>query len=172
MLNFKLWIENIFDDDFDKSAWLEKIKSRGNVVKKELKTEDIILPVYHGFNTNPEDFNYIFDSSKSEQNLLWFTHKYIRGYDPITYASNKGKYLLTYPLKVKKITELITYQNGEQTTRCPENIKVNSFENSKYLQSLDFIIELPINWIFSYKHEKFIAFNGKLKTNSSMISVP
>lgn len=171
MQSFKKWLENnLFDDDFDKETWLAKIKARGKVISSKQIIENSVLTVYHGFNLDPKNFNYIFDSSKSEQGLLWFTHKYIRGYNPIEYVRNRGNYILTYQLNVKLIKDVIKYENGEISERPPENIEIDSTENSKYLKTWSYIIELPENWFFTYKTEKFIGFSGKLVANSSMIS--
>lgn len=168
MLNFKLWMENLFDDDFDAKSVLDKIKKRGKIIKQEEKIKNEKLKLYHGFNRDPSSFNYIFDSSKSEQGLLWFTHKFIRGYNPIDYAANRGKYVLIYDLPIKIIQNMATYENGETLTTRPE-INIDYTVNNNKMLYYDSIIELPKNWFFTYKNEKFIGYSGIIHANSNII---
>jgi hypothetical protein len=171
-LTFKSFLENIFDDDFDTAAWRAERKARGNIVDTKRVSEKTKLKLYHGFNKNPKTFNYVFEPSKSEQGLLWFTHNMIRGYDPYQYASSKGKYLLTYLLEITKLADIVTYQNGTTERIISDDLSNLAIptENCRNLIYFDSLIVLPENWFFTYKNEKFIGTNQTLQVNPNMIS--
>lgn len=172
MITFKYFLENLFGDDFDIQKWRDEIKARGNIVDKKRVSEKAQLKLYHGFNRDPKTFNYTFDPSKSQQGLLWFTHSMIRNYDPYEYASSKGKYLLTYPLEILKVADIVTYENGTSERIVSNDLSnlATPTENSRNLVFFDSLIVLPENWFFTYKSEKFIGTNTILKVNPSMIS--
>lgn len=163
--SFKQFFENLFDDFFDK-------KEYSPVIKREEKTIPYVLNLYRGFNANldslEQDENYYYLSpKKSEQGLIWFTHPFIRGYNHLDYAESRGKWLLTYPLDVKKHVQINTKKDGNTFNTIPEyfyNLS-NPYENSRFYAG----IELPEGWFFSYKNEKFIVCNQKIKVKKEWI---
>jgi len=178
MTNFKFFIENSFEDMFsndifDVEAWKQQIKERGKVVSTKRESEKSELFLYHGFNKDPRSFNYEFDPSKSEQGLLWFTHNMISMYNPYEYAASRGKYVLTYKLPIQKASDIVTYENGSNERKAPQDL-VNQYDgtsNSNMRPWHDSVIVLPKNWFFTYKTEKFIGTTEKLKVNPNMISL-
>jgi len=164
--------ENIFDDDFDISQWREKIKRRGKEVQRKRITQPDVLVVYHGFNVDPASIDYTFDPSKSEQGLLWFTHKYVRGHDYRDYAKGKGGYVLQYPLQIQRHTDIVTYENGSQENKIPEDLfnQIDSTSNGRFMGDFDNVMELPQGWFFTYKYEKFIGTNQVLKVKPEQIT--
>lgn len=170
---FKQYLENLFDDEFDMKDWREKIKKRGQVIDVKTIAQKDSLTLYHGFNKDPSLFNYEFDPKKSEQGLLWFTHKFIRVYHPVEYASGKGNYMLTYELPIVKHYNVLTYEDGSQENKQPDNMRslIEPTENCKFMGIYDFVIELPKKWFFSYKHEKFIGTSEILKASKNQITI-
>lgn len=168
---FSKYLENIFDDDFDMKDWREKLKKRGKVVDRSMVSVKDTLEVYHGFNQDPSSFNYEFDPQKSQQGLLWFTHKYIRAYNPIEYATDRGKYLLTYQLPIIKYYDMIVYEDGSKEKNQPEKLMplVTPLENCRFMAIYEYVIKLPKNWFFTYKHEKFIGTSNKIKVSKNQI---
>ena len=176
-MNFKLFVQesadDMFgDDDFDISKMRAKIKARGSVVDVKQESSKSSLEIYHGFNNDPEQFNYEFDPKRSEQGLLWFTHKYIRGYDPKQYAKGKGRYLLTINIPITKHWNVVTYEDGTSEKIIQDELRnlSNPVENSPYLLSFDDLIELPNGWFFTYKHEKFIGATQKFTAQKNQIT--
>jgi len=172
-MNFKSFYENLFDDDFDVESFRKERKDRGSIINKQRHKENDQLILYHGFDKDPQSFNYEFDPSHSDQGLLWFTHKMISYYDPYEYASGKGKYVLTYPLPIQKIYDTITYQNGSTKKEVPEELRrqYDPTSNSRIREWGSSIISLPENWFFTYKTEKFIGTNKKITARPEMVSV-
>lgn len=132
------------------------------------------LELYRGFDANIDDIHrrgdkYVLSPQKSEQGLLWFTHKLINGYDPIDYVKGRGKYLLTYKLKCNRHIQRKTFDDGSTFDSIPdETLKLtDNTSNCKYYMG----IELPDGWIFSYKMEKFIGCGIDLLVDRDMISV-
>jgi len=168
---FKSFLEN-WDDFFDVDAWQAERDARGEVVDRQPNSERGQLRLYHGFNRDPQTFNYEFDPSKSEQGMLWFTHNMIRGYDPYEYASSKGRFVLTYILDIEKRSEKVTYQNGKSEYIVPEDMRELAIptSNSRYMVSFDHLIVLPEGWFFTYKTEKFIGTTQIIHASPSMVS--
>lgn len=162
-MRFKEFIEK---DDFDLSP-----QQKGEIANKQRSFEKDKLALYHGFNADPQTFNYKFDPNKSEQGLLWFTHPLIRGYNPYEYAANRGDYVLTYPLDVVKHFDVIKYQNGNVEREPPEDLMklAEPTENSRYMTNFDHVIELPQGWFFTYKSEKFIGTSNEITASPQQI---
>ena len=166
-------VDDMFSDFFDK----EKNNDRGSVVKTEFITEPYTLTLYRGFNADLDSLekvadSYVLSPKKSEQGMIWFTHIFIRGYNPIEYAKSHGSLLLTFPLEVKKHYKLTTYDNGEQVEEAPERILnlIDETENQPYMCLYnEFCLELPSGWVFTYKNEKFIGTTNKLLVKPNMI---
>jgi len=172
-MNFKTYLnENIFGDDFDITKIRAQLKARGKMVSVKKKSKKSFIEIYHGFNQDPKFFNYEFDPIKSEQGLLWFTHKYIRVYNPIEYATGKGDYLLTIKLPTTLHCNVVTYENGESEEKIGDELRdmANPYENCRYYLDFDKLIELPQGWFFTYKHEKFIGTNKQFKANPGDIT--
>lgn len=144
-----------------------KVKKIKKVNPSESKNFQLIL--YRGFDHFKESDNnsIILSPERSEQKLLWFTHKMINGYDPMEYVSGKGKYLLEYPLNCIKHSKKIEYDDGSFSERIPEEIldKTEPSENCKYYMG----IELPDGWMFAYKTEKFIVCDHDLIVQKNMV---
>lgn len=170
-MNFRTYLE-IFAFDFNMTAWRQKLKSRGNIVSKQRSSKPDKLVLYHGFNTDPSTFGYKFDPKMSEQGMIWFTHKLIRGYNPIDYASSRGSFLLTYPLDVMTYIDHATYQDGSKEDVVPEDLEklVVPTENCSYMMSGPKIIKLPNGWVFTYKNEKFIGTSQPIQATPNQVS--
>lgn len=162
---FRQFLEGSFDDLFNQVE-------RSPVVKREEKIVPYVLQLYRGFDANLDSLeqdqdHYYLSPKKSEQNLIWFTHPFIRNYNAIDYAKNHGRWLLTYPLDVKKHIETNTKKDGNTFDVIPSYFYDLSkpYENSRYYVG----IELPEGWVFSYKNEKFIGCSKKIKVKKQWI---
>jgi hypothetical protein len=175
-MKFKKYFENNFNDFFDKEDILNRLKKRGKEVNQRKFVEPLTIICYRGFDADLKSIKTIGDKlilspKKSEQGMLWFTHKFVNTYNhPKEYVKGRGEWLLTYPLKAKKIYDLVTYEDGSTDQKKPQNIDPDSAENSRYYCSWDMCIELPENWFFSYKSQKFIVTNNKIYIDRSMIT--
>lgn len=175
-MKFKKYFENNFDDFFpDKEEILNRLKKRGKEVERKGFIEPLTIICYRGFDADLESIKTIGDKlvlspKKSEQGMLWFTHKFINHYNPMEYIKGRGEWLLTYPLKAKKIYDLVTYEDGSTDQKKPQNIDSNTTENNRHLCFWDMCIELPENWFFSYKTEKFIVTNNQIYVDKNMIT--
>lgn len=181
MRTFKQYLEQeyFFDDELD--AAKEKIRKRGKVVKKELKTEPFSLKLYHGSKADLESIkqgsNYVLDPNQSEQGLLWFTHQFINGYDPLEYAKGHGDWVLEYPLETKKHFDEVQYEDGTIEQKAPDEMveKMDTTKNSRFMCSFGsmfsggYCIELPEGWYFTYKHEKFIGTSNPVSFSQGMV---
>jgi hypothetical protein len=178
-MTFKQYLKenDLFDSMFDKDAdeILARIKKRGKVVKSQPHSEPYTLTLFHGSSVDLESLrvgdNFVLNPSKSEQGLLWFTHPFIRGYDPIEYAKGQGDWVMKYPLHTKKLSTDIHYEDGTVVSRAPEEIlnKLDPTKNSRFMCLSDSCIELPEGWYFTYKNEKFIGTNKKVSFSKDMI---
>ena len=166
------------DDLFDTmlSDVREKIRKRGNVVKSERKTEIYTLDLYHGSKADinsleREGDNFTLNPDKSEQGLLWFTHIFIRGYDPEEYAKAHGDWVLAYPLKTVKHYDEIEYEDGSVESKAPEEMvaKVDPLKNSRLSCFGTYCIELPKGWYWTYKTEKFIGTTNEISFTADSI---
>lgn len=161
-MRFKQFLETDWDDFF---------KSDSKIIQRDPpQVQDIVLPLYRGFNLNTvqqENNIYILNPERSEQGMLWFTHPYIVGYNPVEYAASHGDWFLTYQLPCKKHTEKIHWSDGKTYDDIPDAIhqQTNNLENCKFHMG----IELPEGWLFSYKHEKFIGCTKSLQVTRDMI---
>lgn len=155
----------------------EELSTRGKIIKKERVIEPYELILYRGFNANLDSLktsgnNYIISPKKSQQGMLWFTHKFITNYDPIEYAKSHGSLLLTYPLKIKKHYDLITYENGDTIKEAPKEIRdsIDQTENQPFMcLYFEYCLELPDGWFFTYKNEKFIGTTNTLLIEPGLI---
>lgn len=175
MIDFNRFFENrILDSLVDDTK--TRLSKRGKIVQKETKEVPYTLDCFRGFDLNIDALkqtggNYVLSPQKSEQGAMWFTHKFIRGYDPIEYVSGRGEYILTYPLKCKKIFDVIRYEDGSSEERSSEEIlnKVETTENCPFACYGNFCLELPHGWFFSYKSEKFIICTVELHISPTML---
>ena len=133
---------------------------------------DYTLELYRGFdvdlNTLEREGNfYILSPKRSEQGMMWFTHRFINHYNPIQYAAGHGDLFLTYSLRCKKHIQTIRWSDGETQETTPQEILDKNIptENCRFYSG----IELPEGWVFSYKMEKFIGCSIKLKVTKDMI---
>lgn len=163
---------SIFDLlDTTKEEWEEQEKHK---IISEPKQESIILTLYRGFNHLPNpnpDGTYTLSPDKSEQKSLWFAHNYMNIREsPLEFAKSYGKYLLTYPLKVTKHFQIVSYDNNKEYYHLtPKEIqdKTNTLENCRFYSG----IELPEGWLFSYKTEKFIVCTIPITITKDMLKV-
>lgn len=157
-MDFKTYIE---------SDWGDFFNNKSTIVKREPpQVKPVTLELYRG--CHPDSVkNGIISPERSEQGMLWFTHKLITGYNPIQYAATHGDLLLTYPLTCKKHFELIHWSDGFVAEDVPVAIrdKSESTENCRFYAGY----ELPEGWVFTYKHEKFIGCTHKLRITPDMI---
>lgn len=172
MKSFRDFIES---DMF--AAALASVKKRGQEVSRKRVSEPYELELYRGFDANLEDLETINDKwvlspKRSEQGMLWFTHIFIGGYDPVEYAKSHGDWLLSYPLMVKKHYDLVKYENGEIVKESPKEIldELDPTENSEYLCIGNGCLELPNGWFFTYKSQKFIGTTNKILVSKEMIT--
>lgn len=169
---YKIAQEDLFDSMFDINEMKERLSKRGAEIVGEELSRPETLTLYRGFDYLPdpvEGDRHVLNPERSEQGVLWFSHKLITGYNALEYAKDHGRYLLTYPLEVIKHYQVIGYENSSETIeRIPQNIldKQEGTENCRYYMGY----ELPLDWYFSYKMEKFIICDRDLVVNSSMIS--
>ena len=131
------------------------------------------LELYRGFEANIDDIHrqddkLILSPAKSEQGLLWFTHKLISVYDPKDYVKGRGNYLLTSPLKCVKHIQRKIYADGSHYDTIPPEIldMTDPTSNSRFHMG----VEVPEGWVFSYKTEKFIGCSIDLAVTTDMIS--
>jgi len=145
-------------------------RDRGKIIRRERKIEPYTFNLYRGF--NPEHLqNQLLTPERSEQGMLWFTHQFISGYDPVDYAKGHGQLLLTYPLTVKKIYDLVHYEDGSTDTETPKEIQPDPTENNR-IRCLygAYCLELPKGWYWTYKTEKFIGTINNIRITPNMIS--
>jgi len=134
---------------------------------------DYTLELYRGFNVQINNLEkrgpyYILSPKKSEQGLIWFTHNLIRAYDPKEYVQGRGSHLLTYPLQCVRHLQNVKWSDGTVSTKVPEEIKELTIptDNCQYHMG----IELPLGWVFSYKHEKFVGCSIEIKITPDMLT--
>lgn len=161
---------NLVDPWFD--DWFKDVGKHKVVKKDPPQVVDYTLELYRGFDVDwnkvkKEGEFYILSPERSEQGLIWFTHKFIVHYDPIQYAASHGEWFLTYPLKCKRHIQKIHWSDGQTQEITPDDVlqKSEPTENSRYHMG----IELPEGWVFSYKMEKFIGSSVKLRITKNMI---
>jgi len=159
--------------------WLDEfsVKKRGQEVSRKKISKPYKIELYRGFDANLEDLEtingkWVLSPKRSEQGMLWFTHIFIGGHDPIEYAKSHGDWLLTYPLIAKKHYELVVYENGEEMEQNPKDIldELNPLENSRYMCVGNGCLELPSGWFFTYKSQKFIGTTNKILVSKEMIT--
>jgi len=159
--------------DFEALFGPDSNGERPRVVERgEPQVREQTLTLYRGFDAdigNLENINgnYVLRPEKCEQGALWFTHDLMSGYDPKEYVQGRGKYVLTYPLTVKRHYQEIVWSDGTTSNRTPDEITNLSepTENSKYWMG----IELPDGFLFSYKTEKFIISEIPINVKPEMI---
>lgn len=140
--------------------------NKANIIGQEEKTVPMTLELYRGFDADlqtleQDDRFYYLSPRKAEQSQLWFTHRYIRHYDPVDYAKNKGRWFMRYELPVKKHIKFLTWDDGAKSESLPNwwYDKVDPTQDGKFHAG----IELPDGWVFSYKTEKFIGCRVNIK---------
>lgn len=131
------------------------------------------LDLYRGFDASMDEIDrrdgkLVLSPHKSEQGLIWFTHKLINGYDAIEYVKGRGKYLLTYPLDCVRHIERKIYDDGSHHDATPQEIQdmTDPTSNSRFYMG----VELPEGWVFSYKMEKFVGCSIELLVSPNMIT--
>jgi hypothetical protein len=165
-------------EDFFKETPEEKAERQRKALRKKVKEQKVSEPyqmtLYRGFNLDPNSIpdTMVLDPTRSEQGLIWFTHIFVRGYNPVEYAKNHGTVLLTYSLACKRHSLLVDYDDGSQEVESdPEmSAKAVGHENSRFLVSWPYCIELPEGWFFTYKNEKFIGCSIPLTITKQMLS--
>ena len=158
-----------FDELFGKND-----KDRPQIISVgEPQQIDYTLELYRGFDVNLDKLEkrgkyYILSPKRSEQGLIWFTHKLIQGYDPIEYVQGRGSYILTYPLQCVRHIQTVQWSDGSSSTKIPQEIldATEPTENGRYHMG----IELPPGWVFSYKYEKFIGCSIELQITPDMLT--
>lgn len=168
VISFAQWLENAFEDMFG-DGW----KNRPKVLRRDPpQAVPYTLTLYRGFNVDLDALEregeyLVLSPKRSEQGLIWFTHNFIRGYDPIEYVKGRGEYILTYPLKCKRHIQVIHYDDGSTVDMIPQETmdKTNPYENCPFHMG----IELPKGWVFSYKMEKFVGCSNKLRITRDML---
>lgn len=165
-MKFKQFVENNIDDLFSTDDF-------SPVIKRETRTEPYTLKLYRGFTADLKELEqdnqfYFLSPKKSEQGMIWFTHQFINGYNPLDYAENHGSLLLTYPLQVKKHIQTNHQRNNKTWDSIPDYFAKLSCptENCRFYAGM----ELPEGWVFSYKYEKFIGCQIKLKVPKNWVT--
>ena len=161
-------LSSLYDDFEDRTG-------RRKIIRiEEATSRSMTLELYRGFDADlddiarTEDGKFELSPARSEQGLLWFTHKMISGYDPIEYARSRGDWLLTYPLICTRHYQRYWYDDGDYYDQIPNDIltKTVPFENCRFHIG----IELPDGWVFSYKTQKFIGCEKLLYVDHDMIT--
>jgi len=174
-MSFKHYLKenDLFNSMFDDVR--DRIKKRGKSVSSKHKTENDTMTLYHGSKANLDSLKdgnkFTLDPQKSQQGLLWFTHSFIRGYAALEYAKDHGKFVIKYPLQIKKHFIETQYEDGSIKTIAPPEMveKIDHTENSNFLSVSNYCIELPSGWYFTYKNEKFIGTNNKISFSKEML---
>jgi len=195
MNSFKTWIEAqlnplMYDrstpkgnqEYLDDLLNLRRISQRKEVSRKPTE-ENITVTCWRG--TSKEDFKasmvsqtaneFVINSAQSMEGIFWFTHQLQRGLisSPEEYAQsyNKGV-LITYPLPVKKVYDLVTYSDGTIHKDLPQGHQpMDTTGKNQVLAMNGVIYHLPQNWFFTWQVEKFIGFEGDLRINRSMVQI-
>ena len=170
---YKLSYKKASPIDFEGMFGKDYIKNMPKIIEKsDPQVKEQIITLYRGFDADLEnvekiDGNYILRPEKCEQGVLWFTHSLMGNIHPIEYVKGRGKYILTYPIKVKKHYHEVFFDNGSKSSSIPDEIidLSDPFNNSKYWMG----IELPDGFYFSYKTEKFIISEIPIVINTEMI---
>lgn len=138
----------------------------------EPQSREYVLELFRGFDVDPKALErrggrLVLSPKKSEQGLIWFTHKLINGYDPIEYVRGRGNYLLTYPLECIRHFQKVHWSDDSTSTKIPDRILdlTEPTQNCRYYMG----IELPEGWVFSYKYEKFIGCSIELEITENML---
>jgi len=159
--------------DFEDLFGPDKTGPRPKIVStSEPQRSRYTMELYRGFDVSIDklekrDGFLILSPAKSEQGLIWFTHKFIAVHNPIEYVSGRGSHMLTYPLECIRHYQTIEWDDGSTSTRIPEEIldQTEPISNCRFHMG----IELPEGWVFSYKTEKFIGCSINLKITSNML---
>jgi hypothetical protein len=149
-------------------------KERPTIVStSEPQQAKYTLELYRGFDVDVDQLErrgkyYILSPKRSEQGLIWFTHKLIQGYNPIEYVQGRGSHILTYPLQCIRHFQTIKWSDGSTSTSIPQEIldATEPTQNGRYHMG----IELPPGWVFSYKYEKFIGCSVELQITPDMLT--
>lgn len=145
--------------------------ARREISRDTPRVESVVLTLYRGFDADLDSLkksgsNYILDTGRSEQGVLWFSCPYFQ--TNALEVATRGRYLLTYPLTASKYIETIHYSDGSTYNGVPQSIldKNEPTENCRYYRGY----ELPEGWAFSYKMQKYIICMHPLEISPSMIS--
>jgi len=171
-------IENAFEDMFGDGFFDDvekKIKARGKAVKKDRKTEPFVFELFRGFDADLDSLeksgnSYVLSPKASEQGMMWFTHPYINAYNHIDYVTDRGQWLLRYPIQATKHYDNVTYEDGSIEPKSPDDVDDERTKNSSFNCFGTYCLELPKGWYWSYKMEKFIVTNNKLVVSPDMIT--
>jgi len=164
---------NEFEDMFGD---LPKSRTLGNIAQLDRRSEPYLLELYRGFDADLNSLerqgdDYVLSPEKSEQGMIWFTHQFINGYNPMEYVSGRGNWLLTYPLETVKHYDEVVYEDGSVRTNAPEDIiaQAEPTENSRFSCFGNYCIELPDGWYWTYKTEKFIGTTNRIVVSQDML---
>jgi hypothetical protein len=128
------------------------------------------LMLYRGFFGGVRPFlrvggdSYVISPESFQQNVLWFTHPLIHGYDDyLDYARVHGTYLLTLPLLCWQHQQREVLNDGSRRSIIPAEIQgldttPEGAEGSRFWCG----IEVPEGWFFSYKIERFLCCEREL----------
>lgn len=166
-------LNDIFGDD-----WRDQPRPK-LVEKRPPESKPMVLDLYRGFaldldKVKRDKGQIILSPSKSEQGMIWFTHKLVNLHTnykeyAMSHASKwDNGYLLTYPLRCIKHFQTKVYDDGSTYDAIPDNILDQTIptDNSSFHMG----IELPQGWLFSYKHEKFIGCTKEIQISENMLS--
>ena len=158
----EMWGFSRENDDFSREN--DGFEAKKVVKVEPATTKDIVLTLYRGMdleldNLRREGDYYILSPNKSEQQSIWFS-QYIDD------ARGRGKYILTYPLMVKKHIQVKHLSDGFSYESTPEDLIEEDYtQDSKIWGGL----ELPEGWYWSYKVQKYPICKKEIKISQDML---
>lgn len=169
-----------YEDDRKEAIAALISANKRKVVSERLVREPYTITCWRGFNGFSYDRDVsrkgekiFIDSSKAMNGILWFAHslqstRHLDGLSPeefaLTYAKDHDeKYLLRYPLKCTMAYKSVNYNDGQEYVEFAEDLGTEwtRIGNKSYL--------LPKGWFITWQNQEYMAFNGILEIDRSML---
>ena len=156
-----------------------KRRETRQLVSTQRKSEQSVITCWRGFDerslerdTIEQGNGYrVLHGKSAMENILWFTHSLQGSVEPEEYArSHAQDYLVTYPLRVTKHFDLVTYSDGKTEQKIPEEmLKIDGSQKSRFLPLMGKVYEVPEGWFFTWQVQKHLGCSVPLKIMDSMI---